>query len=106
VAGSNTDIVVEMDFVFDYTASYTQNQTGFGILTVNSNQRIHYRHYSTVRGLTDEMTIEKVRVRNKKQDKQYNKKKEEGKDKKRSYKIMDSVLETFSSLRRGIKMLT
>ena len=23
VAGSNTDIVVEMDFIFDYTASYT-----------------------------------------------------------------------------------
>ena len=103
MAGSNTDIVVEMDFVFDYTASYTQNQTGFGILTVNSNQRIHYRHYSTVRGLTDEMTIEKVRVRNKKQD---NKKKEESKDKNISYKIIDLVLETFSSLRRGIKMLT
>jgi len=103
VAGSNTDIVVEMDFVFDFTASYTQNQTGFGIVTVNSNQQIHYRHYSTVRGLTDEMTIEKVRVRNKKQD---NKKKEESKDKNISYKIIDLVLETFSSLRRGIKMLT
>ena len=103
MAGSNTDIVVEMDFVFDFTASYTQNQTGFGIVTVNSNQQIHYRHYSTVRGLTDEMTIEKVRVRNKKQD---NKKKEESKDKNISYKIIDLVLETFSSLRRGIKMLT
>ena len=37
VAGSNTDMVLEMPYVYDFTASYTVNQTGFGILTVNAN---------------------------------------------------------------------
>ena len=61
VAGSNTDMILEMPVIYDFTASYTANETGFGILTANSNNEIKYQHYSTKSGLFDEMVIKKVR---------------------------------------------
>ena len=63
VAGSNTDLVLQMPAIYDFTASYTANQTGFGVMTVNYNNQIKYEHFSTKEGLTDSMVIEKVRER-------------------------------------------
>jgi hypothetical protein len=36
VAGSNTDMVLKMDQVQSFTAAYTVSETGFGVLTINS----------------------------------------------------------------------
>lgn len=46
-----------MPIVYDYTASYTVNETGFGILTINSNNEILFSQYSTKRGFVDSMII-------------------------------------------------
>lgn len=51
-----------MPTVYNYTASYTLNQTGFGILTINSNSQILYQHYSTEQGYVDSMVINKERT--------------------------------------------
>lgn len=50
-----------MPYVYDFTASYTVNQTGFGVLTVNANSELKFEHYSTTAGKVDEMVIKKVR---------------------------------------------
>ena len=52
-----------MQAIYDFTASYTANQTGFGVITVNFNSEIKYEHFSTTKGLTDTMSIEKIRER-------------------------------------------
>ncbi len=57
VAGSNTDLVTTMQNKYNYTAVYTVNETGFGMLTVNTNNQIQYSHYSTLRGFIDSMVI-------------------------------------------------
>jgi hypothetical protein len=63
VGGSNTDLVLEMPVVYNFTASYTANQTGFGILTTNANNEIAFDHYSTKNGLFDSIVIKKVKAR-------------------------------------------
>jgi len=40
VGGSNTDLVLKMPKLYDYTASYTVGETGFGVLTVNQPVKI------------------------------------------------------------------
>ena len=49
VGGSDTDLVLEMPTVYDYTASYTVGETGFGVLTANQPDKISWAHYSTQR---------------------------------------------------------
>lgn len=56
VAGNDKDIVESIDKIEDFTAAYTVNETGFGILSVDSFEVV-YSHYSTKRGLTDQMRI-------------------------------------------------
>lgn len=56
VAGNDKDIVESIDKIEDFTAAYTVNETGFGVLTVDSSEVV-YNHYSTKRGLTDKMRI-------------------------------------------------
>ena len=60
VAGSNTSLIPDMTDLNDYTASYTVNETGFGILTSNKNEEVKYSHYSTKQGWMDSMTIKKT----------------------------------------------
>ena len=59
VAGSDTSLITSMPELNDYTASYTLNETGFGILTTNANSQVVYTHYSTRQGVTDSMVIKK-----------------------------------------------
>ncbi len=56
VGGSDTDLVLEMPTVYDYTASYTVNETGFGILTANQADKVSWAHFSTRKqGFVDSM---------------------------------------------------
>ena len=61
VSGSDTDMVLTMSQVQNFTAAYTVNETGFGILTINSRDRIAFEQFSTKRGYVDSMVIDKVR---------------------------------------------
>jgi hypothetical protein len=38
-----------MATLYNYTAAYTVNQTGFGILTANKDNKISWAQYSTAR---------------------------------------------------------
>lgn len=55
---------MEMPSLKNYTAKYTVNETGFGILTINSNNQIGYQHYARKRGFFDSIVIEKVKHKN------------------------------------------
>lgn len=59
VAGSNTTLIPELEALNNYTASYTVNETGYGVLTTNSSQ-VGYAHYSTVQGWMDSFVINVV----------------------------------------------
>jgi hypothetical protein len=46
VAGNDKDIVESYVKISNYTASYTANQTGFGVLSATQG-KVKYIHYST-----------------------------------------------------------
>jgi hypothetical protein len=56
VAGNDKDIVEAIDTIEDFTASYTINETGFGVLEIDE-KGVKYVHYSTARGETDRISI-------------------------------------------------
>jgi hypothetical protein len=56
VAGNDKDIVESIDKIEDFTASYTINETGFGVLEIDESA-VNYVHYSTARGITDKISI-------------------------------------------------
>jgi hypothetical protein len=56
VAGNDKDIVEKLDTIEAFTAAYTVNETGIGILEVSSNN-VRYRHISTARGETDRVDL-------------------------------------------------
>jgi hypothetical protein len=58
VAGNDRDIVEKIDVIESFTASYTVNQTGFGIMSVDK-KTVTYTHYSTSRGITDSISIDR-----------------------------------------------
>lgn len=60
VAGSNTSLITEMPVVNNYTASYTVNETGYGILSTNSNNEVSFSHFSTKQGWMDNFIIQKA----------------------------------------------
>ena len=49
VAGNDKDIVESIKKIKDFTAAYTVNETGFGILEATTD-KIVYRHLSTKQG--------------------------------------------------------
>jgi hypothetical protein len=63
VAGNDEGIVEEIDVIKPITASYTVNETGLGLLEVDS-ARVKYSHYSTKRGKVDEVVIDRLPKRN------------------------------------------
>lgn len=63
VAGNDEGIVESMDELKDITVSYTVNETGFGLLEIDS-ERAKYTHYSTKRGKTDQFVINRSPKRN------------------------------------------
>lgn len=56
VAGNDKDIVESIDTIEDFTAAYTINETGFGVLQIDQ-AAVNYIHYSTARGVTDKLVI-------------------------------------------------
>lgn len=56
MAGNDKDIVESIDTVESFTASYTVNETGFGVFSIDQNA-VNYVHYSTKRGITDQISI-------------------------------------------------
>lgn len=56
VAGNDKDIVENIETIESFTASYTINETGFGIMSVD-DKTVTYTHYSTSRGITDSISI-------------------------------------------------
>lgn len=59
VAGNDESMVEEIEVVKPITASYTVNETGFGLLDIDETQA-SYSHFSTKRGLTDHVRIERA----------------------------------------------
>lgn len=55
-------MIEEIEVIKPITASYTVNETGFGLLDIDETQTT-YSHFSTKRGLTDHVRIERT-VRN------------------------------------------
>jgi hypothetical protein len=61
VAGNDTPFVTSLEVLNNYTASYTANQTGFGLVTSNVNNEVTYAHYSTTsQRFMDSMVIKKT----------------------------------------------
>ena len=52
-----------MGHIYDFTAAYTVNETGFGVMTLNDPAKLTYMHLSTKRGYVDSMVLEKVSLR-------------------------------------------
>lgn len=59
MAGNDEGIVESIDEVKDITASYTVNETGLGLLEVDV-KIVKYTHFSTKRGKTDEVIIDRL----------------------------------------------
>ncbi len=58
VAGNDEKIIQKYEDVPEFTAFYTQNVTGFGVLSANQNI-FNYKHYSTENTITlkDEFNV-------------------------------------------------
>lgn len=63
IAGNDNYIIEAIDVIEPFIASYTLNETGFGILSVDTNA-VLYRHISSKQGVTDYFKINNVRHNN------------------------------------------
>jgi hypothetical protein len=63
VAGNDEGIVESIDELKDITVSYTVNETGFGMLEIDT-EKAKYSHFSTKRGKTDQFVINRAPKRN------------------------------------------
>jgi hypothetical protein len=61
VGGNDNDIVTEMLQKQGYTAKYTVNETGFGVIESTQHQ-VTYSHFSTKQGFMDAATILKTKT--------------------------------------------